>query len=297
MRSTFTNLNNLRVRLEIDEYHGEFLYWGYYSGQEWWRNYMHSHSFFEICYVLEGEGEFTINENTVAVEKGDLFIAKPNELHEIISSEKAYLAIYYWAYTLIPPSKTGNSDLARLFNAFALSEDIIHKKSHTISVILTLLNREVKKKRIGYEIFISTLTKQLIIETSRAYTKEITSKTEITLKSRDAFIVATIVQYLKDNYAIQVNLKQVAAQVHLSERHVSRLFKREVGVTIIKYALGVRLNIAKQLLLDSNAPIYNVAYETGFTDAQHFSTVFRKNVGTSPSMFRLQKGTKFMGSQ
>ena len=58
-RHHFTDLNTLRVTVPIGAFTCEVLYWGYYE-PEWWRNYLHEHSFFEACYVYAGTGIFRL---------------------------------------------------------------------------------------------------------------------------------------------------------------------------------------------------------------------------------------------
>lgn len=293
MLETFTNLNTLKLNFNLDEYQGEFLYWGYYNGQQWWRNYLHSHSFYEVCFVLDGQGDFLINDEIFKIKKGDLFIAKPNELHEIISSKENHLAIYYWAYTLIPFGKGSKTDLGMLLDRLENSSIYISTDNSYISEILHRLKKEAIGNQIAYQSIIKMLIKELIIETARTYTNKITFEPSKKTVSHEEVVVATIARYLKDNYTHSVSLEEISAQVYLSPRHISRLFKKVKGITIKSYAMEVRLNIAKQLLLEADISITNVAYETGFQDVRHFSTVFRKNIGKSPSEYRIQKGTIF----
>src|SRR4029453_9410637 len=83
-------------------------------GERWWRNYLHVHSFFELCYVRRGSGTFLINGTLHRVRPGDTLIAKPGEAHEMISSRRQPLGIYFWAYplTAIPDAQKTDTDEA-----------------------------------------------------------------------------------------------------------------------------------------------------------------------------------------
>lgn len=294
MRDTFINLNTLKLQFNINDYHGKFLYWGYYNGLKWWRNYLHTHSFFEICYVLNGAGEFKINSKTINIKKGDLFIAKPNELHEIISLKKQPLEIYFWAYTFIKPTSFKSNDLSVLFNAFFNSDIQITNNSERVLHILNALNAESQFNQIGYATQIESLVNQLIVEVARVYTNEVSVENPSTPLSRNDVVVSKIIRYLNDNYATPLTLNQISAQVYLSEKQTSRIFKKVKGVTIKAYAMDVRLNMAKQLLVNSTQSVANIAFETGFQDSKHFSTVFKEKNGLTPSLFRQKNGTIFL---
>ncbi len=100
-RSRFTDLNQMQFSLSLGSYGCEVLGWGY-LGERWWRNYLHMHSFYEVCCAFDGAGVFRINDVDYPVQAGDVFIAKPAELHEIVSSESMPLGIYFWSYSLRP---------------------------------------------------------------------------------------------------------------------------------------------------------------------------------------------------
>src|SRR4029079_18591902 len=97
----FNEISQLPVSARFGGHQAHFLYCGVLA-KKWWRNYLHMHSFFEMCYVFEGSGTFFINVKEYPVAQGDTLIAKPREAHEIISSRRQPLGIYFWAFTLTP---------------------------------------------------------------------------------------------------------------------------------------------------------------------------------------------------
>src|SRR4051794_19517732 len=80
----FPDLNRVPLSLDLGSHRVEFIYWGV-LGSKWWRNYLHVHSFFEICYAHHGRGTFFIHDRKHAVRPGELFVARPGEPHEIVS--------------------------------------------------------------------------------------------------------------------------------------------------------------------------------------------------------------------
>ena len=293
-RRAFTDLNDLRLELQLGDFKSEILYWGFFDGAQFWRNYLHVHSFFEVCYVLKGAGDFHINNQVYPVRRGDLFVAKPDERHEIISSTSNPLSIYFWSYTLVPSNKLKSDDLSKLLNAFSTSKVPVLTNQKAISKVLDLLTAEISRKAMGYPVLIKGLVKQLLIETARASTQNQRLHPTFMSNPYQDRVTATIIRYLRDNYSQALSLKEIAAQVYLSERHMSRMFKKATGQTIKQYATGLRMEVAKQLLLSLDISVSEVAYETGYGDVRHFSTVFRKWVGQTPSQYRDQGGTKFL---
>jgi AraC family L-rhamnose operon transcriptional activator RhaR len=109
-----------------------------------------------------------------------------------------------------------------------------------------------------------------------------------------ALLAGHIEQYLRDNYSRPIRMRDVAAQVHLSERHTNRLFQRVTGTSIKARLTALRLEAASQLLLSGRRPVKEVAEMSGFPDVQHFTTLFRRHTGLTPAAFRERGGTTFV---
>jgi len=84
------------------------------------------------------------------------------------------------------------------------------------------------------------------------------------------------------------SLTDLAAQLHCSERHFSRLFREQFGASLRARQIEFRLEHARQLLANSNAKIINVAYECGYRHVGLFNAMFKKRFGQTPSEWRRQ---------
>jgi AraC family transcriptional regulator len=93
-------------------------------------------------------------------------------------------------------------------------------------------------------------------------------------------------EYVRENLARPITLNELSAIAGLSKRHFLRAFQESVGSTPYHYVLSLRINEAKRRLSASGESITGVALATGFGQAQHFSTSFRKATGMTPSTFR-----------
>ena len=79
-----------------------------------------------------------------------------------------------------------------------------------------------------------------------------------------------------------------ADKICLSPNYFGDLIKKETGKTAQQHILFKLINLAKDRMLNTNLPISQIAYELGFQYAQHFSRLFKKNVGCTPNEYRLQ---------
>ena len=100
-----------------------------------------------------------------------------------------------------------------------------------------------------------------------------------------------LVAQMPDVELATCSLTELAAQLHCSERHFSRLFRQEFGVPLRTRQTELRLQRARQLLADANAKIINVAYDSGYRHLGLFNAMFKKRFGVTPSEWRQQNLT------
>lgn len=72
----------------------------------------------------------------------------------------------------------------------------------------------------------------------------------------------------------------------ISPYYFSKLFKQETGENFIEYLTEVRLRNARELLKDSGLSIKVICVESGYSDPNYFSRIFKKYEGVTPSEFR-----------
>jgi AraC-like DNA-binding protein len=95
-----------------------------------------------------------------------------------------------------------------------------------------------------------------------------------------------VFDYIEENLANDVSLSELAAIVDLSRAHFSRQFKTSTGLPPHRYQLALRIERAKNLLLQSNLSLKEVALSCGFFDQGHLSKSFRRLVGLSPGAWQ-----------
>ncbi|WP_242850179.1 response regulator transcription factor [Clostridium polynesiense] len=105
------------------------------------------------------------------------------------------------------------------------------------------------------------------------------------VKNLNAFLRKAI-EYVTDNYKLNISLKDVAGELHISESYLGKLFKTEINTTFVEFLTQVRIRKALELLKDKLIPIYQVAEEVGYSDYRYFSLVFKKITGVNPKEFQ-----------
>jgi AraC-like DNA-binding protein/ligand-binding sensor protein len=93
-------------------------------------------------------------------------------------------------------------------------------------------------------------------------------------------------QFILENQAEDLSLGQVAKSVNTSIFYFCKMFKKATGLNFTDYVSRIRVEKAKNLLLNRNLRVSEIAYEVGFQSLTHFNRVFKKVMGQSPTEYR-----------
>ncbi|MNB89204.1 Transcriptional regulatory protein DegU [compost metagenome] len=111
---------------------------------------------------------------------------------------------------------------------------------------------------------------------------------ELGLSKEVMFCLIRAVLYMKQNTGRKINQGDVAAHINMSRGYFSQCFARFAGESFGEVLRGMRLELAKSLLLETAHPVHEIACRSGFEDDRYFSRLFREKVGRLPSEYRSQ---------
>lgn len=101
-------------------------------------------------------------------------------------------------------------------------------------------------------------------------------------------MIARAREFINEHQGEDLSLAEVARAVNCSTFYFCKMFKKATGLHFTEYLARVRIEKAKNLLLNPNLRISEIAYEVGFQSLTHFNRVFRRLVGESPTEYRLK---------
>lgn len=101
-------------------------------------------------------------------------------------------------------------------------------------------------------------------------------------------LVETVKQMIKDNLAIEMSREELAQKVFVNPDYLSRLFKKETGMSLSEYMIQKRLMLAQQLLEATDLSIVEISGRTGFSYSSYFVRIFKKKIGITPQQYREQ---------
>ena len=104
-------------------------------------------------------------------------------------------------------------------------------------------------------------------------------------------VITRAKEFILEHQSEDLSLGQVAKAVNASTFYFCKLFKRITGINFTDYLSRVRIEKAKNLLLNPSLRISEIAFEVGFQSLTHFNRVFKRIIGQSPTQYRAQLPT------
>lgn len=104
--------------------------------------------------------------------------------------------------------------------------------------------------------------------------------------------VNRIIRYVNDNVTAPISLTDISKAIHLSKEYTSKVFKKEMNMTVTDYIISKKLSLAKAMLISGDMGVGDIAEKLGYQDYNYFSRVFKKHYGLSPLQIKKDINTK-----
>lgn len=254
----------------------------------------------EINLTISGKGAYVIGDQIYMQSPGQLILFHGNTPHQIYvdpSTEYSRIVLCIaneelnkgpWS-SLFP-----TMDLHWLSNLGCQQIKLKPEYFSQIQWIVSLMSSEFQKKDRGWQTVTYSQFTSLSVIIRRIIDKE---NNERSVHSPNPVSSVPICcSYIKNNLNQDLSLNKIAQMFYVSPEHLTRQFKKELGISFYQYVLRERVNLSKEML--ANQPeisLTEVAFAAGFSTPSHFSRVFKTFANMAPSEYKKQRlvdGTK-----
>ncbi len=250
----------------------------------------HEHPFYEIAWMLAGEMTYLVDSRRVTntAENRQAFFLPSRKLHKRFS-DSGFSSIRSLEVALTPTGLTGSRFIERLDtaleeNGFKLALLPEHLKRIERIESEAAKNHPLSRTIIGHEIILLVLDFiQSVIPDER---NEEHGEAADRISGSRKDIVEYIRMRVEDLTNRSFELDALTYDLHLSGRHLNRIFYREHQMSITRYAALRRLAHAERLLSDPANTVGDVANALGFSSSSYFIAFFRKHKGMTPFQYR-----------
>ena len=145
------------------------------------------------------------------------------------------------------------------------------------NIVVSRIYREFQNPDRATDLILSGLTMELLGETSRVHQQ---------VSGAAPPWLSKAVEFIHDNLSSQFLIEDIGLAVSIHPAHLSRVFRRHMGCTVGEYLRKKRIEHVSHLVLNTDRPLSELAYEAGFADQSHFTRTFKDLMGMTPLEFR-----------
>jgi AraC-like DNA-binding protein len=248
----------------------------------------HSHTYYEIIYIIKGSGIHQLNKNLLPYQAGDLFVLSTDDEHyfDIKKTTRFFFIKFTDTYF--------NSNKKLACDEFLLNtpENFMRDKSLKENVLkLDKTCASILKNTIDN---IRSYNSKANISTSPIVFHQILSIFGLikeSLQQQNIKITGSgidndqIISYIHQNiYKPKlVQIKNIAAHFNISQSYFGTYFKRNFAISYREYFNKLRTQLIEKRILNKQLSMKQIAYEFGFTDESHLSNYFKKQRNLKPS--------------
>lgn len=231
-----------------------------------------------LIYCTKGNGWLSINGKRYTICKNDFFIIEANVPHSYGAAENEPWSIY-WIHFTGEKSDLFKSIYNKIYHIDNAPEARFKDRLLLFEDIYQNLEQGYSMENLEYT--------SLCLWHFIASFRFISQFRKVNKTSNN--IIQNTIQFMKNNINNRITLDEMAENVHYSPSRFGQLFFKQTGNSPLNYFMQLKIQKACQLLDFSDMKIKEIANELNFYDQYHFSKMFTKLIGETPSSYRKKR--------
>jgi AraC-like DNA-binding protein/quercetin dioxygenase-like cupin family protein len=236
----------------------------------------HWHTSIELFAVLDGSLTFYMNEEEYPLKAGEFLIINSNEIHSIHAPMENQTVVLQ-----IPLKQFETYFTAQRFIRFSSTSGDTREDAHMAGLIRKLY-QVYEERQTGYEFRTRSLYFEILYHMVCQYRVTEVQDRELRYNRRLAAL-SKITAYMREHYAEDLKLTDVASTFGYSAEYLSRMFKKYAKVNFKAYLQEIRMTYASRDLMNTDKTIGQIAMDHGFCTSRAFAKEYRKRYGILPS--------------
>lgn len=245
---------------------------------------MHWHQSLELLYIVSGKVEITVAKNIFILSDDDMLLVNSNMPHSLYSDNATMIAIQ------IKPERLMNIPKKLKYSLFdcvcsAQSEENGEKFISIKNCLATLLKLNIEG---GPHISLmnTSLCYKLMYELYVNFSKQGGAAPS---DQHEMFTrLNKLLGYINSNFKEKLSLETLASVCYVTVPYLSKMFKKNMNITVSEYIKGIRLHHAANMLIGTSRSIDETAEECGFSNVHSFISAFKEKYGATPGHWRKQ---------
>lgn len=251
----------------------------------------HFHPEFELTAILKGKGNRFVGDHMASFDAGDLLLLGSNLPHcwksetNITHEISAYSVVIQFKQDFLGDNFWNKYEMQNLMQLLEKSQLGIqftgNDTSETIHKMLELTTIDDPFKRLLT--FLDILNDLALSKTYKILNKKALVHAQSAYENNRLHAVQS---YLIDHFKQKISLNEIAEVANMSPNAFCKYYKKITQKTFMETVAAYRLNYALQQLLQTEKPITEICFESGFTDVSYFFKTFKSKLNESPLAYR-----------
>ena len=230
---------------------------------------------FDFFVKVKEDGSSYVNDVEYPFKNGNMIIAPPNTKRYSKSQFECYFVHFN-----CNDKNFKEKYLDNLPNSF-----LPHNTSDYINIFKSITDANISKFN-SYKLFSNAKLCEMI---SMLYSTSTSKKKTTSKYSHYEFNINDSVIFMESNFKNHLTLKNIAETANLSPSYFHVVFKDIMGISPYEYLFNIRINYAKNLIMNSTMSYSEIAEQSGFSSQAYLNYIFKKEIGITPNEYRNEK--------
>lgn len=255
---------------------------------DWYENFPpHWHTPFELIMPIKNTYTVRCGNAEYILQEGETIIICPGIIHELFSPPEGVRIIFQPGISKLPFQEL-DLIISRISPAVIITEKETPEIHDRIRQLMLEIQEEYFSSLPYAESSVYSKFLEILVLAGRHYANAAGHNSKIQQQSKQKYMekFLFICDYINEHSAEPLTLEDTAALAGFSKYHFSRLFRQYTDTTFYRYLNQKRIAHAKQLLLDHDLPVLEIAFQCGFSNLSSFLRMFKLLTGYTPSELR-----------
>lgn len=258
------------------------------------RTSLHSHNYIELGYIYKGSFKQCIVDKIYEFVEGDFILIDSNTKHyDILKGTDNFIVFFMISESFFDSMFLKNIQegplkkvILSVINGQKSSRQFVHFKDHEkiemVNIIIDQLLDEIEHKLNGWKYIVKGLMSRLMTILSLSYRNSLSSFDQNQINT---MLFEEISKYIDIHYRT-ISIEDLVNHYHYNTDYYNRLIKKNTGLTYSQYVQKLRIEKAKELMIQTDKSIEEIIHFVGYKSNGFFYKIFYKNEGRTPQEFR-----------
>lgn len=237
----------------------------------------HLHPQIELIYIRKGALEVSINSHTRVMREGDFAVAFPNCIHsyQIVSGFEQDVDVVFYIV-----NRRMAGDYADKMNTYVPRTPFVDKAHMQEDAYIAL-----ERLMLQSDAYHPSIAKSYLQIALACAWEEMRPERD---ETRYQALTYQVLKYVSEHFQQPITVESTAKELCVSKNYLSRIFSQKLHMTFHQYLHFMRVEMARDLLRNTDKSIITILYECGYESPRTFNRVFQEICGMTPREYRSQ---------